>query len=72
MKIDWFRVNADTLISVQSPYGRSYRIRKRGSKYQVLVSTIDSTRLHSIETSLERAKTEVEILIAEVQKKNGK
>lgn len=72
MKIDWFRVNSNTLVSVQSPYGYSYRIRKAGSKYQVLVSTIACTRLHSVETTLERAKTEVEILMAEVSSRNGK
>lgn len=72
MKIDWFRANEKTLVSIQSPYGYSFQIRKNGPFYTVVTSTIHTTRVRATCKTLEEAKTEVEILLAEVMRKNGK
>lgn len=67
MKIDWFQVNEKTIVTVQSPRGNTYEIKKNGRYYCIFKSTINGKRYIDRATKLEQAKTMVLIEVAKYE-----
>lgn len=68
MNLEWFQVNDNTIISIQSPYGITYRITRQGEKFRLIRSSINGDRWISTHDSIEQAKLEVEIILEEIRK----
>ena len=64
MKIDWFQVNEKTIVTVQSPRGVTFEIKKKGRYYCIFKNTILGRTYLDRATKLEQAKTMVLIEVA--------